>query len=37
MMPLSDRMKLHATVRITNEMKNGSSNRNRKTFLNFPP
>ena len=35
-MPLSDRMKLHATVRITNEMKNGSSNRNRKTDLKLP-
>ena len=35
--PSSDRMKLHGTVRITNEMKNGSRSRNRNTDLNRPP
>ena len=37
MMPWSDRMNSHTTVRITNETKNGTSSMSRKKFFLFPP
>ena len=37
MMPWSDRMNCHTTVRITNDTKNGTSSMSRKKFFLLPP